>query len=59
VLVLGPTFYKLSDLDQRRSVKLAVDQAGLFARGYSMVELQNWYNKKAVGSYTPRGLFMN
>jgi hypothetical protein len=59
VLVLGPTFYKLSNLDQRRSVKLLVDRAGLFNRGYSMVELQDWYNKKAVGNYTPRGLFMN
>lgn len=59
VLVLGPTFYHLSDLDQRRTLKLLTDYTGIFAKGYQMVELRDWHSKKVMGAYTPRGMFLN
>lgn len=59
VVVLGPTFYKLSDLDQRRTLKLLSDHTGIFGKGYQMVELRDWNTKAVVGSYTPRGMYLN
>lgn len=59
VLVLGPTFFKLSDLDQRRSIKLVTDYSDLFNRGYEMVELRDWHSGKTVGSYTHKGMQLN
>jgi hypothetical protein len=59
VVVLGPTFYKLSDLDQRRTLKLLTDHTDIFGKGYQMVELRDWHSKNAVGSYTPKGMYLN
>lgn len=59
VLELGPTFFKLSDLDQRRCLKLLVDTSDLFNLGYDMVDLRDWYTKRPVGSYTRKGMQLN
>ena len=59
VLELGPTFYKLSDLDQRRTLKLLMEQAEIFKHGYNIVELVDWSTLDIVGSYTPKGMFLN
>lgn len=54
VLVLGPTFYKLSDLDQRRALKLLCDQSGVFAQGHAVVQLVDWSSADVVGTYMPQ-----
>ncbi len=59
VLFLGPTFYKISDLDRRRAVKFLVDQSEIFNKGFSMVVLRDWYTKKTIGNYTANGLYLN
>lgn len=56
---LGPTFYKLSDLDRRRTLKLLTDQARIFETGYAAVLLTDWWTHDVVGSYTAKGLFLN
>ncbi len=58
VVELGPTFHKLSELDQRRSLKLLTDNADIFKQGYRYVELNDWYTHEVLGSFTPAGLFM-
>lgn len=58
VVELGPVFYKLSDLDQRRTLKLLIDHAGIFEQGYDVVELQDWATRDRIGSYTPKGMFL-
>ena len=59
VLELGPTFYKLSDLDQRRSLKLLADYTNVFGEGFPTVQLYDWHTHELVGSYTPKGMFLN
>jgi hypothetical protein len=59
VLEVGPTFYKLSDLDRRRSLKLLADQNNVFDKGFNMVELRDWSTKDVVGNYTPQGMHLN
>lgn len=59
VLELGPTFFRLSDLDQRRVLKLVADHSGIFERNFKMIDLRDWHTKKSVGAYTPRGMFLN
>lgn len=59
VLVVGPTFYKLSDLDRRRTVKLLIDHSDIFNRGFDIVELRDWHNGREIGSYTRKGLQLN
>lgn len=59
VVVVGPTFYKLSDLDRRRTLKLLTDTTGIFKNGARSVELDDWYTDDIVGAYTPKGLFLN
>ncbi|MCK5556408.1 MAG: hypothetical protein KAI76_09225 [Alphaproteobacteria bacterium] len=59
VLELGRTFYKLSDLDQRRTLKLLTEQTEIFKQGYGIVELVDWSTLNIVGSYTPKGMFLN
>jgi hypothetical protein len=58
VLVLGPNFYKLSDMDRRRSLKLFADQSGVLKKGYNIIELVDWGDNKIVGSYTKDGMFL-
>lgn len=56
---LGPTFYRLSDLDKRRTLKLLTDYNATFKRGYGAVALVDWSTRHIVGSYTPKGMFLN
>jgi hypothetical protein len=56
---LGPTFYKLSDLDQRRTLKLLTDQGNIFGQGYQTVHLVDWSTHDVIGVYTPKGMFLN
>ncbi|MBU6474666.1 MAG: hypothetical protein KGL10_00215 [Alphaproteobacteria bacterium] len=58
-VVLGPTFYQLSDLDQRRTLKLLVDYMAYLKEGYSYVSLVDWHTKDVVGAYTAQGMFLN
>lgn len=59
VLDVGPTFFQISDLDRRRALKLLADYTGVFNNGYEMIELRDWRSKEVVGSYTPKGMFLN
>lgn len=59
VLVVGPNFYKISDLDRRRSLKLLTDHEKVFESGIEMVELRDWHTDNVIGSYTRKGLFLN
>lgn len=58
VVELGPAFYKISDLDQRRTLKLLIDQTGIFNQGFDVVELLDWDTHARIGSYTPKGMFL-
>jgi hypothetical protein len=59
VVELGPTFYKISDLDQRRTLKLLTDQANIFNHGFKVVHLVDWYTHDVIGIYTAKGMFLN
>lgn len=59
VVELGPTFYKISDLDQRRTLKLLSDQMAFFKKGYSAIKLVDWSTHDVVGAYTSKGMFLN
>lgn len=56
---LGPTFYKLSTLDQNRTLKLLTDEAKVFERNQDPVLLRDHATEKLVGSYSQTGLQMN
>lgn len=55
ILELGPTFYKLSDLDRRRSLKLYADYTGALQK-YKVIQLQDWKTHENIGLYTARGM---
>jgi hypothetical protein len=59
VVELGPTFYKLSDLDQRRTLKLWAQYNGVFENGARTVKLIDWWTHDTIGAYTPKGMFLN
>lgn len=59
VLELGPVFYKLSELDQRRALKLLAEYTDVFGQGFPVVELRDWHTHKIVGTYTPKGMFLH
>ena len=59
VVELGPTFYKLSDLDRRRTLKLLAEQDHVFDQGYGIVELIDWLTGDIIGVYTPKGMYLN
>lgn len=59
VLEVGPMFYKLSDLDRRRALKLLFDHEQLAASVNPMIELRDWRTQKVVGSYTQQGMVLN
>jgi hypothetical protein len=58
VLEVGPTFYKLSDLDQRRALKLLAQYTEVFERGYTQIDLRDWKTRSSVGHFTPKGMFL-
>lgn len=55
VLEVGPNFYRISDLDQRRSLKLLADYTKVFPT-YQMIELRDWKTREVIGAYTERGM---
>ena len=59
VVELGPAFYKLSDLDQRRTLKLLTDYFDVFGQGYDVFELGDWSTRDMVGTYTRKGMLLN
>ncbi len=59
VLEVGPRFYELSDLDQRRSVKLAVDYYGMLEQKSGLVELRDWHTHDRIGVYTQSGMMLD
>ena len=59
VLELGPKFYGLSDLDQRRMLKLIADYNQIFEQNFPVIELTDWHTHKLVGTYTEKGMFLN
>lgn len=59
VLEVGPNFYKLSDLDRRRSLKLLADHTGVFENGHTMIQLRDWHTRKVVGNYTEKGMHLD
>lgn len=59
VLELGYKFYKLSDLDQRRALKLLADYTNVFGEGFPVIQLSDWHTHEIVGTYTPKGMFMH
>jgi hypothetical protein len=58
VLELGPKFYKISDLDQRRALKLLADTSGVFAAGHKAIYLRDWKTKEDIGNYSEKGMFL-
>jgi len=58
VLEVGPTFYKLSDLDQRRALKLLAQYTGVFEKGFTQIDLRDWKTRDSVGHFTPKGMFL-
>lgn len=58
VLVVGPTFYKLSDLDRNRVLKFFTDESGVLKGNYDILELVDWGDNKIIGSYTKDGMFL-
>jgi len=58
VLEVGPTFYKLSDLDQRRALKLLAQYTEVFERGFTQIDLRDWKTRNSVGHFTPKGMFL-
>jgi hypothetical protein len=56
VVELGPRFWKASDLDRRRGLKLLADHTQVFAQGHARIVLRDWHTKKEVGVFTPKGM---
>lgn len=55
VLVVGPTFYKLSDLDRRRSLKLVADHFDFFDSGFTGFDVTDWRTRQKIGEYNDKG----
>ncbi|TNE29661.1 MAG: hypothetical protein EP349_06290 [Alphaproteobacteria bacterium] len=55
VLVVGPTFYKLSDLDRRRSLQLVADHFNFFDSGLSGFDVTDWRTGYKIGEYNAKG----
>ena len=55
VLVVGPTFYKLSDLDRRRSLKLVADHFNFFDSGFTGFDVTDWRTREKIGEYNEKG----
>lgn len=57
VLEVGPTFWKVSDQDRRRALKLLADHTQVLAAGgQSRIVLRDWYTKDNVGTYDAKGM---
>ncbi len=57
VLVVGPSFYRLSGLDKRRVVTTVDTVYGVTKSGsHRTIQLRDWNTKMPIGIYTERGL---
>lgn len=52
VIEVGPRFYRLSDLDRRRTLKLVNDYYDVGGNGYSFFEIRDWHTHGRIGIYT-------
>ncbi len=52
VIEVGPRFYKLSDLDQRRTLKLVNDYYSVAENGYSFFEIRDWNTHQRIGIFS-------
>lgn len=55
---LGSAFYKLSDIDKRRALRLLTDVTGTFKKDYKVVTLRDGTTHDMIGSYSPKGMFL-
>jgi hypothetical protein len=55
-LHIGAPFFELSELDQRRSIKLIAEEAGIFAKGYDALNIYSAPHYRQVGTYSRSGL---
>ncbi|MGM0422841.1 MAG: hypothetical protein ACQEQL_07080 [Pseudomonadota bacterium] len=55
-LHIGKPFFELSELDQRRSIKLIVDEADIFAKGYDTLNIYSEPHYRQIGTYRKSGL---
>jgi hypothetical protein len=58
VVETGTMFYKISDLDRRRVLKLFADYSGVFAKGYKTITLRDWKTHEVVGTYSEKGMLL-
>lgn len=58
IVEIGSTFYKLSDLDRRRALKLLADETGVLNQGFDVIELHDEEKYKPIGIYTAKGMFL-
>ncbi len=56
VVVVGPNFYHLSDLDQSRICKVLDRLYGATTGEYGHFLLVDWYSRAIIGDYTKEGL---
>lgn len=56
VVVVGPNFYHLSDLDQYRICKTLDMLYGATTGKYGHFVLKDWYSGKMIGDFTKNGL---
>ena len=59
VLEVGPMFYKLSLLDQQRTLGLLEKTYSLFEQGYPAFQIHDGKSHKVIGYYTKSGLSLN
>lgn len=55
IVEVGSTFYKLSDLDKRRSLKLLADYFDFFGSGHAAFEVKDWKTRQRIGEYNKKG----
>lgn len=58
VIEIGPTFYKLSDLDRRRSLRLMANHTDILNKGYKAFLIKDWETRDTIGSYTQTGMYL-
>ncbi|TVQ82298.1 MAG: hypothetical protein EA357_10095 [Micavibrio sp.] len=55
VLEVGPAFYKLSDHDRRRSLKLVADYFNFLESGLPSFDVTDWRTREKIGEYNHKG----
>lgn len=59
VVEVGKKFYKLSDLDRRRSLKLLSDYFDFFSSGYPAFTVKDAKTRQKIGEYNSKGFQAN